>query len=432
MTREDPAVPEAAAEVVARATTGLTAETVPGDTAETTHGPAPETIAGRDPETIAGRDPATGDGLLLHLRDGMIDRIQRCPADDLTDGAPYLAPGLIDIQVNGYGGFDVNGESASVEGVVAITERLASEGITTWIPTVITASEEMICRSLALVAQAKAENPTVDAAVPFAHVEGPFLSELDGPRGVHDAQHIRPIDAAEVARWAEAGPVGYVTVSPHWEHSAAEISQIVAGGVAVALGHTHAGPEQILAAADAGATLATHLGNGIFAELPRHPNALWTQLADDRLTCGLIADGHHLPADTLRAMLRSLGGDRAVLVSDSVELAGSAPGRYQTAVGGTVELSDAGRLSYVGTSFLAGAAVNLAHGLEYTVARTGTSLSDALNLVTRNPGRVIARCAGGVTRVPRGVLVAGARADVVELSPAGVIRGVLRGGVRLR
>ncbi len=404
------------------------AEATAGATAEAAHEHITEAI----PEVITGRDPASGGGLLVHLRAGLIDRIERCPAGELADEAPYLAPGLIDLQVNGYGGFDVNGETASVEGIVAITQRLASEGVTTWIPTVITASEEMICRSLALVAQAKAKHPDVDAAVPFAHVEGPFLSALDGPRGVHDPRHIRPVDAAEVARWAEAGPVGYVTVSPHWERSAIEIGRIVAGGVAVSLGHTHAGPEQILAAVDAGATLSTHLGNGIFAELPRHPNALWTQLADDRLTCGLIADGHHLPADTLRAMLRCLGGDRAVLVSDSVELAGAAPGRYQTAVGGTVELSDAGRLSYAGTSFLAGAAVNLAHGLEYAVAHTGTSLSEAVNLVTRNPGRVIARCAGGATRVPRGVLVAGARADVVELSPAGSIRGVLRGGVRLR
>ncbi|HIW98588.1 MAG TPA: amidohydrolase family protein, partial [Candidatus Nesterenkonia stercoripullorum] len=341
MTRDESVNPTSAPTTAPAAIPEATA----GATAEAAH----EHITETAPEVIAGRDPASGGGLRLHLRAGMIDRIERCPAGELADEAPYLAPGLIDLQVNGYGGFDVNGEATSVEGIVAITQRLASEGITTWIPTVITASEEMICRSLALVAKAKAKHPDVDAAVPFAHVEGPFLSALDGPRGVHDPRHIRPVDAAEVARWAEAGPVGYVTVSPHWERSAIEISRIVAGGVAVSLGHTHAGPEQILAAVDAGATLSTHLGNGIFAELPRHPNALWTQLADDRLTCGLIADGHHLPADTLRVMLRCLGGDRAVLVSDSVELAGAAPGRYQTAVGGTVELSDAGRLSYAGT-----------------------------------------------------------------------------------
>lgn len=388
-------------------------------------------MTARDIASVEGRDPASGEGLRLHIVDGTVSRIERFSSEDLAADAPYLAPGLIDIQVNGYGGFDVNGDAATVEGIVAITNRLASEGITTWIPTVITASEEMICRSLALVAQAKNADPVVDAAIPFAHVEGPFLSDKDGPRGVHDLSQIRPVDAAEVARWCEAGPVGYVTLSPHWENSAGQITEITAMGPAVSVGHTHATPSQIRAAVDAGATLSTHLGNGIFAELPRHPNALWTQLADDRLTCGVIADGHHLPAETLRTMLRALGRDRAVLVSDSVELAGAVPGTYATAVGGTVELSETGRLSYVGTSFLAGAAVNLAHGLRYTIAHTGMSLADALLFATRNPGRVIARCPGGGGRIPRGILVAGARADIVELAADGSVHGVIRGGVRV-
>lgn len=371
---------------------------------------------------VEGLDPATGDLLRLSVSQGRIAAIDR--AADRPDDVPFLAPGLIDLQVNGYAGHDVNDEVPAPETVAAITEALAGAGVTTWVPTVVTAAEESICAAIAAVAQAREADPLVRAAIPFVHVEGPFLSELPGPRGVHSPDAIRPIDAAEVERWRTFGPVGYVTVSPHWPDSAREIARIRQGGTVVALGHTHADDAMIRAAVDAGAELSTHLGNGIFADLPRHPNPIWTQLAEDRLTCGFIADGHHLPADTLRAMLRAKGLHRSFLVSDAVELAGSPPGTYQTAVGGTVELDTTGRLSFAGTNLLAGAAANLADGLRFVMSRVGLSLSDALALVTATPGRVLQQC--GSTR--RGVLQVGQRADLVMITRHGAIEGVLRAG----
>jgi N-acetylglucosamine-6-phosphate deacetylase len=139
--------------------------------------------------------------------------------------------------------------------------------------------------------------------------------------------------------------------------------------------------------------------------LPRHPNYLWTQLADDRLTAGFIADGHHLPADTLIAMIRAKGLDRSILVSDAVALAGLPPGRYETPIGGAVELSADGRLVMSGTPFLAGAARGLADGVAHAATAARLGLGDALRLATRQPGRF----AGG-----RGVLTAGAPADVIQ------------------
>jgi N-acetylglucosamine-6-phosphate deacetylase len=155
--------------------------------------------------------------------------------------------------------------------------------------------------------------------------------------------------------------------------------------------------------ADAGARLSTHLGNGAHAMLPRHPNYLWTQLADDRLTAGFIADGHHLPADTLRAMIRAKGPERSILVSDAVALAGRPPGRYETPVGGTVELSADGRLVMAGTPYLAGAARGLADGVAHVATLFG--LGPALRMATVQPGRFV----GG-----RGVLAVGAPADVIR------------------
>ena len=308
--------------------------------------------------THQGRDPYTGDVLNIETAGGRIVRMSR-QRDDSAE-LPWIGPGLIDLQVNGFRGRDVNAPDGTAEMIVEITESLARAGTLVWVPTIVTASSERICHALRVIAEARAADPRIARAIPFAHVEGPFLSDLDGPRGVHDQTQIRPIDADEVVRWQACGPLGYVTVSPHWSDAPEQISRIVDSGVAVAIGHTHASPAQILAAVDAGASLSTHLGNGIFAELPRHPNPVWSQLGDDRLTCGFIADGHHLPAETLTAMLRAKGQGRAFLVSDAVESAGSEPGRYETAVGGTVELTADGRMSYLGTDLLAGSAASLA------------------------------------------------------------------------
>ncbi|WP_439658375.1 amidohydrolase family protein [Lentzea sp. HUAS TT2] len=164
------------------------------------------------------------------------------------------------------------------------------------------------------------------------------------------------------------------------------------------------------AAVDAGATLSSHLGNGIPTTLPRHPNVIWRQLADDRLSAGLIADGHHLPFDTLEVMLRAKGPERAFLVSDSTEIGGRPPGRYRTAVGAEVELDAHQRLSEVGSDLLAGAAATLLDGVRNVAARTSLSLFAALELATRNPARLVPSAREGV-----GELRVGGPADIVVL-----------------
>ncbi|MGD8214689.1 N-acetylglucosamine-6-phosphate deacetylase [Aestuariimicrobium sp. Y1814] len=370
---------------------------------------------------VEGRDPATGQVLRVQLERGTIGAVER--RGHSGSDLPWLVPGLVDLQVNGYAGFDVNHETPGAEHIVGITEALRSRGVTTWVPTVITGSQEQVIDRLAAITRARCD-PDIAAAIPFAHVEGPFISDQDGARGVHDPAHIRPLDAAEVRRWAAQGPVGYLTVSPHQPDAPDQVARVVADGVAVAIGHTHATPDQISAAVDAGASLSTHLGNGIFATLARHPNPIWTQLADDRLTCGLIGDGHHLPGDTFTAMVRALGPGRAFLVSDSVELAGSPPGRYRTAVGGEVELDPTGRLSYVGTELLAGAAVNLADCVVWALANTPFSLARVIDLAATTPGRVVAELGG--TRPGR--LRVGGRADLCLLDEQGKVVEVVAGG----
>jgi len=185
------------------------------------------------------------------------------------------------------------------------------------------------------------------------------------------------------------------------------ISALANKGIFIAIGHSAASPAQIHAAAAVGATLSTHLGNGLGSPLPRHPNLLWAQLAEDRLTATFIADGHHLPTDTLKTMLRAKTISRSVLVSDAVALGGMPVGVYNTDVGGDVEVTADGRVvgGPSGARFLAGAYLPLIDGIAHAADIDGISLGDAIQMATENPGRFVAQ---------RGKLQVGADADLVR------------------
>jgi len=355
------------------------------------------------PQTITGRDPRTGKSLAVHFVDGRITAIADGPADE----AAWLAPGLIDLQVNGFDGEDCNADDLSIETMQRLAQRMLATGVTTFLPTLITASEEKITQNLRIIAAARKQDPLLHHMIPCVHVEGPHISVEDGPRGAHPREHVRPPSVAEFDRWQAASGdlVGLVTLSPHYDSAPAYIQDLVQCGVHVSLGHSSATAEQVHAAAAAGAQLSTHLGNGVANPLPRHPNLIWAQLADDRLTAMFIADGHHLPLDTLTVMLRAKMIARAILVSDLVMLGGLPAGRYETPVGGAVELHASGRLNVAGTNYLAGATATLADGVAYIASHTEFSLADAMQMSTQNPGRFLHG---------RGVLRVGADADLVR------------------
>lgn len=361
--------------------------------------------------------------LEVTITGGTVTGIRR--TDDPHAHVPFLIPGLVDLQVNGYARHDVNAAVPGPEHIEAITAELRRRGVTTWVPTVVTGPEDEMVARIEAVTRAVTASPEVADAVPFIHVEGPFISGRQGPRGVHDSASIRPIDAGEVARWAEHGRIGYITLSPHTPDAPAQIAAIVAQRIGVALGHTHATHEQLVAAIDAGASLSTHLGNGIAARLPRHPNPLWTQLADPRMQCGLIADGHHLPLETFTAMVAALGPGRAFVVSDAVELAGAPPGRYETAVGGHVDVGADGRLTDPESGLLAGSGSSQADCLRWLMTRSGLSAADAVRLTSTVPGRIVGRL--GDAFDDRGTIRHGGRADLCLVAGDGRVLEVVAG-----
>jgi len=354
---------------------------------------------------IIGKDPGTGRSLRLTLEGTRIAAIRPGP----PDAQAWLSAGLIDLQVNGYAGHDLNAESLAPDTVRLLAMQMALHGVTTFVPTLITASQEQLVASLRVIAQARAHDPLCAHMIPYVHIEGPSVSPQDGPRGAHPRTHVRPPELAEFERWQQAsgGLVGMVTLSPHWDGAGDYIHALARRGVHVCIGHTHATPEQIHAAADAGATLSTHLGNGAFAVLPRHHNCVWAQLADDRLHASFIADGHHLPSDVLVAMLRAKTLSRSILVSDSTSIGGLAPGQYTSPIGGQVSLAHNGRLELLGTEFLAGSATPLYVAVGRAMKLARLSLPEALALATVNAGRF----AGG-----RGILQPGAPADVLRFA----------------
>ena len=281
----------------------------------------------------SGFDAATGTFVNVAF-DEIIREIQPVEAPPGAQIAPedvvWLAPGFVDIQVNGFAGVDFNNPGASLSDIARALDTILVTGTTRCLPTVITGSPGDMIACLRNVRRAQIELPRAHAISGF-HVEGPFIGPDDGPRGAHPAQWVRPPDLGEYHRWQEAtdGNIRLVTLSPHWAEAPEFISAIVEDGVTASIGHTGASADQIDAAVKAGATLSTHLGNGAHAVLRRHPNYIWDQLADDRLSASFIVDGIHLGQSYLRTALRAKTVTRTVLVTDAAAPAGAPPGRYR-------------------------------------------------------------------------------------------------------
>ena len=379
---------------------------------------------------LEGRSVEDGRPLRLRVAGGRIASIER---DGVAPGGPWLSVGWSDIQVNGFAGHDPNAEGADAATVSAMARSLWPQGVTGSCVTICTESPGRMLEGIRAVAAACEADPATAASIIGIHVEGPHIASEDGPRGAHPLRHIRPPDVAEYRRWQDAagGRVRIVTVSPEYESAPAYIRALTADGVMVSIGHTAATADQIQAAVDAGARWSTHLGNGAHAQIRRHPNYIWDQLAEDRLSAGFIFDGHHLPPAVMRTMVRAKGVERTVLVSDALSLAGLPPGDYRMFDGTEVTLQPSGRLELTGTPYLAGAAIGLPVCFANAVRHAGVTLRDAVRMVTANPSRLL--------RLPadagRESLRTGAVANVTEFrlddatGEVSVLRTVLAGAI---
>lgn len=353
---------------------------------------------------IRGVDIFTSDAIEVRF-DNVITGVDSLlnPTPDL----PFLCPGFIDLQVNGFAGCDYNDPNSPLESIQHSLEVQFSTGVTRLLPTIITGGPKEILGCLRNLLKAKETLPHGQAMEGF-HVEGPHISPEDGPRGAHPRRWVRPPDIEEFKRWQDAaqGHVRLVTLAPEWPEAPRYIEYLVREGVVVSLGHTNANGQQIAGGVRAGATLSTHLGNGAHQVLQRHPNYIWEQLAQDDLAASFIVDGIHLPASFLKVALRAKGIERSVLVTDAVMPAGCQPGPFMLGEV-EVELKSEGCVVLRGGTRLAGSALRMDTAISNTVRLGEVSLQNALTMATRNAARV-----GRIHHRLRG-LATGERADLV-------------------
>jgi len=342
----------------------------------------------------------TGLPVSLEIARGKITRATPgAPESAATSRWPRIAPGLIDIQFNGYGGQEFSAPDITPQNVAEIAQTTAAFGMTRFCPTLTTQGSDVLHHALRVVAAACESSPPTARCIAGIHLEGPYISAQDGPRGAHAREHCRPPDWDEFQRFQESagGRIRILTMSVEFDGSPAFVERVARSGVVVAIGHTAANAAQIGAAVDAGARLSTHLGNGSHLLLPRHANYIWDQLAEDRLSASLIVDGHHLPPAVVKTFVRAKTPQRCILVSDMSGMAGKPPGRYQSNLC-DLEILPSGRLVIAGqTELLAGASLPIGVGVANVVQFAGVTLAEAVRMATAHPAQLLGIDAGGLS-----------------------------------
>ena len=341
--------------------------------------------------SIVAQHFQTREAVRIGIRHSVIEsvvQIDMPPAE--ANQLPIVAPGLFDLQVNGFNGIWFSSEQLTVDDVERVIDSYLQHGITRCLPTLITNSTEAIEHGLATLRAAREKSDVVRRVVSGYHIEGPFISPVDGPRGAHPLQHVRSASISEFQRWQQVagGLVKLVTLAPEVP-GAMEFIRAVSRSTLVAIGHTAATADQIRSAIDAGARLGTHLGNGCSGMVPRHDNIFWPQLADDRLSCSVIADGWHVPSSMLNCVLRCKLIDRLILTCDVSGFGGCRPGRYSNGDVGVDVLSD-GRIVVAGqTQFLAGSGATTGDCVTHLINACGVSLADAWQCASGRPAKLV-------------------------------------------
>jgi len=351
------------------------------------------------------------------------DRIEGIvAADSPTDaervplGGGIMAPGFIDLQVNGGGGVLFN-DQPDTAAIRRICETHARFGTTACLPTLISDTREK--NAIALAAGIEAARMKIPGFLGL-HLEGPHLDPAR--KGAHDGAMIRRMDESDLLALLEARaalPNLLVTVAPE-AVTPNQITRLVEAGIVVSLGHSGASYELAAAAVDAGARVVTHLFNAQSQIGPREPGLVGVALDRGDLYCGLIADGVHVhPANVALALRAKQGPGRIFLVTDAVSIVGTDATAF-TLGGREVRRQDGALRLADGT--LAGADLTMIDAVTYTYRTIGVPLEEALRMASLYPAEALG-VAGERGRIARGY-----RADLVHMSEDLAVRGTLAGG----
>ena len=349
------------------------------------------------------------------VSDGVISgivAIEHVPSDFermLLDGG-LLAPGFIDLQVNGGGGVLFN-EEPSVSGIRTICQAHARFGTTALLATLITDTPEITKRAIDAGVEAYRHNVPGFLGL---HLEGPHLSLQK--HGAHRADLIRPMADADVEMLRaarQALPNLMVTLAPEAVEDA-QITELAKAGICVSLGHTNASAARSKQAFGAGARCATHLFNAMSGLSHREPGLVGALLNTDDAFAGLIADGHHVLPDAITIALRSKTGDGKIfLVTDAMSTVGT--DQTTLTLNGRRIIRKDGKLT-LDDGTLAGADLDMISAVQFIARNTQLPFEDVLRMTSLYP----ARCLG--IEKARGCLIKGAAADIVHLDPSGHVR----------
>ena len=358
-------------------------------------------------QSIQGIHYETGEFVRIDIAEGFIESIIETDEKKNEAATLFIAPGLIDNQINGYAGVDFSGSNLSVNSVIDATRAIWSEGVTSFLPTLITNRNETLLQNFRILSEAVKTDEKLSLSIPGFHLEGPYISPVEGFRGCHPVQYIRKPLWKEFLDYQRAadGNILQVTLAPEIEGAMEFIKASVTAGVKIALGHTNASADQIRQAVENGARISTHLGNGCANFIHRHSNPIWPQLDNEKLTPSIIADGQHLLPEEIRVFYKVKGPENLILTSDVIYLAGMPPGKY-TFLESEVILTETGMLLNPELNCLAGASFPLKKGVENIMSFTGCSLARAINMASGN-------VAGLYGLNDRGILAPGKRADII-------------------
>jgi N-acetylglucosamine-6-phosphate deacetylase len=288
---------------------------------------------------VCGRHFITGELVRLRWENGKITEIERLEAGRLvvTDPAAimatdvWIAPGLFDAQVNGYGGVDFQQDGLKAGDLISAARQLRNAGCTRFLLTLITDEWTKLMGRLRHLKELREQSAELQAAIAGWHIEGPFLSTEPGFHGAHDPalmcdptpEHIRELRAI-----TENDPL-LLTLAPERAGAIEAIQVAVSRGIRISLGHTNASAEVLKQAVEAGANSFTHLANGCPRELDRHDNILWRVFETPDLKVSLIPDGIHVSPSLFRILERNLVWNWIYYVSDAMSAAGMQPGKYK-------------------------------------------------------------------------------------------------------
>lgn len=336
--------------------------------------------------TVDGILYSDGKPVSLVIENGKIVDVRR-QVPNTNSSKIYVAPGLIDMQINGYVGVDFSGPDLTVEGVKKATKALWKAGVTSYFPTIITSDIDRIKKNMAILAKAK-EDPEIGKSIPGFHLEGPYISPVKGFRGAHLAKYIKLPDWDEFQGIQKAAnnQIKVITLAPELEGAIPFIRKCVNSGVVVSLGHHNGSSSDILKAVEAGAKMATHLGNGCANQINRHHNPIWPQLSNDGLTASFIVDGFHLTKEEVRSFYKAKGVDNSILVSDALDLAGLPPGEYTRGERTLLLTPDVVKLPK--ENVLAGAASPISKCVGVMIDFTQCSLQEAIQMASGNPAKM--------------------------------------------